>query len=122
LHKAAFWGHGETVAYLLNECKLDPNKQDHAGDTALHDAARFGHSTVIRKLLAAGASTDIKNKEGKDINDVARQYGKDPIVAIPAGGIAVCEDAAYESIWSLSHSGQPKLTLEQLNTQTTESF
>ena len=39
LHKAAFWGHIETVEFLLGE-GLDVNVQDKEGDTALHDAAR----------------------------------------------------------------------------------
>jgi hypothetical protein len=46
LHKAAFWGHDLTVEFLLKECKLDPNVVDYNGDTALHDAVRFGHVNV----------------------------------------------------------------------------
>lgn len=81
LHKASFWGHFETVTYLLDECGLDPNTADFSGDTALHDAAQFGHRGVINKLVAAGASTDIKNKSGQTCEDVAKYYGKDPIGA-----------------------------------------
>jgi 2-oxo-4-hydroxy-4-carboxy-5-ureidoimidazoline decarboxylase len=79
LHKAAFWGHVETVTYLLDECKLDVNAVDFSGDTALHDAARFGHRAVIDKLIAAGAATDIKNAEGHTSEDVAKAYGKAPL-------------------------------------------
>ena len=42
LHKAAFWGHIEMTDFLTKECKLNVNATDNAGDTALHDAARFG--------------------------------------------------------------------------------
>ena len=33
LHKAAFWGHDGTVAFLTKECKLDVNQRDSNGDT-----------------------------------------------------------------------------------------
>merc|ERR1712113_886133 len=59
LHKAAFWGHLETITYLLDECKLDPNVQDFSGDTALHDAVRFGHAPLVNKLLSSGADKSI---------------------------------------------------------------
>lgn len=81
LHKAAFWGHIETVSYLLDECKLNPNTKDFSGDTALHDAARFGHRAVINKLVSAGASLVMRNDAGMNCEDVAKDYGKDPIVA-----------------------------------------
>ena len=32
------------VKILVDEHKLDPNAADYAGDTPLHDAARFGHA------------------------------------------------------------------------------
>merc|ERR1719199_1565750 len=81
LHKAAFWGHIETVTYLLDVCKLDPNVQDFNGDTALHDAARFGHFPVVNKLLAAGADPTIRNKAGKSSAALAEEYGKGPLAA-----------------------------------------
>jgi ankyrin repeat protein len=31
---------------LLKDYKINPNVQDYDGDTALHDAARFGHVKV----------------------------------------------------------------------------
>jgi len=97
LHKAAFWGHIQTVTYLLDELKLDPNVTDFSGDTALHDASRFGHKLVIDKLLAAGADPNKKNKAGKSSADLAEEYGKDPIDG-------------------------PRLTLAQLNAMSVEAF
>jgi ankyrin repeat protein len=83
LHKAAYWGHEQLTAVLLREYKLDPNVQDHDGDTALHDAARyvlrrsalpsrsfvlirrFGHVKVCTHLLSGGCNKDLRNKAGK---------------------------------------------------------
>mmetsp|Transcript_101525 Transcript_101525/g.176236 ORF Transcript_101525/g.176236 Transcript_101525/m.176236 type:complete len:767 (-) Transcript_101525:287-2587(-) len=79
LHKAAFWGHIETITCLLDEYKLDPNVQDASGDTALHDAVRFGHAPLVEKLLASGADKNVKNKAGKDAETVAIDYGKTAI-------------------------------------------
>jgi len=81
LHKASFWGHIDTITYLLDECKLDPNVQDYCGDTALHDAVRFGHAPLVNKLLSSGADKKIANKDGKDAESLAREYGKHEIVA-----------------------------------------
>lgn len=81
LHKAAFWGHIETVSYLLDECKLDPDEKDFCGDTALHDACRFGHTAIVEKLLLVGADKTIKNKKGQDCHRLALEYGKGAVVA-----------------------------------------
>lgn len=97
LHKAAFWGHIETVTYLLDELKLDPDVTDVSGDTALHDAARFGHKFIVAKLLAAGANPFEPNNEGKSSEDLADEYKKDPLVG-------------------------PRLSLEELNTMDADAF
>eukprot|EP00048_Salpingoeca_helianthica_P015622 m.227697 g.227697 ORF g.227697 m.227697 type:complete len:428 (+) comp17286_c0_seq1:35-1318(+) len=75
LHKAAFWGHHHLCSVLLNEYKICPNVQDADGDTALHDACRFGHVKVVEHLLAAGANTKIKNAKGQTALDVAVLFG-----------------------------------------------
>jgi len=81
LHKAAFWGHEGTVAFLANECHLNPNVQDYNGDTALHDAARFGHVGCVN-ILAHGTDLNIRNKDGKTATEVAEQYQQPKIVAL----------------------------------------
>ena len=48
LHKACFWGHDNIAAWLVNDCGANVNAVDYNGDTALHDAARFGHAKVLR--------------------------------------------------------------------------
>jgi len=82
LHKACFWGHNEMVQYLVNECKLNVNVQDNYGDTALHDAAKFGHETVAKILLDAGANTTLKNKAGKEPLVVAEEHSKSAVATL----------------------------------------
>mmetsp|Transcript_27168 Transcript_27168/g.42290 ORF Transcript_27168/g.42290 Transcript_27168/m.42290 type:complete len:121 (-) Transcript_27168:54-416(-) len=70
LHKACFWGHIETVQFLLSQgIKVDI--QDYNGDTALHDAVHFGHTPVVEALLKHGANTRLMNNAGKTPADVA---------------------------------------------------
>jgi len=80
LHKAAFWGHTDTVRYLVHECKLDINGRDFNGDTPLHDAVRFDHLPVVQVLLDANADVSILNKSGLDPLGVALQHGHEKIV------------------------------------------
>eukprot|EP00339_Tiarina_fusa_P018520 CAMPEP_0117024954 /NCGR_PEP_ID=MMETSP0472-20121206/18486_1 /TAXON_ID=693140 ORGANISM="Tiarina fusus, Strain LIS" /NCGR_SAMPLE_ID=MMETSP0472 /ASSEMBLY_ACC=CAM_ASM_000603 /LENGTH=403 /DNA_ID=CAMNT_0004731543 /DNA_START=34 /DNA_END=1245 /DNA_ORIENTATION=+ len=81
LHKAAYWGHIDTVKYLVNDLKLKIDGVDNSGDTALHDAARFGHEAVAKFLVEAGADKSIKNKDGMTAADVAKEYKKDSLLA-----------------------------------------
>jgi len=76
LHKAAYWGHIDTIKFLVNELKVNVNAVDKEGDTPLHDAARFGHEDVVKFLLAAGADPSIKNKNQLTAADVAKEYEK----------------------------------------------
>jgi catalase (peroxidase I) len=82
LHKAAFWGHVETVHYLSHDLKMNVNQQDYNGDTAMHDAVRFNHVKVVEALLSAGANVNVKNREGRNVYDVAVQYEKHDLANI----------------------------------------
>lgn len=42
------------------------------GNTALHWAARNGHSAVVEKLITAGAKVDAANNEGHDLRRVSK--------------------------------------------------
>jgi catalase (peroxidase I) len=74
LHKAAFWGHDQTVSFLVTEAKMDVNARDFNGDTALHDAVRFGHFRVVEILLGGHSDLTIKNRDGDDPLRVAQKY------------------------------------------------
>jgi len=82
LHKAAFWGHNDMVAYLVRELKLDTNALDNIGDTPLHEAAKFGHEGVVKVLLEGGADKTIRNKEGKDAVMLAQEYHKEGVLKL----------------------------------------
>ena len=73
LHFAAFWGHVGMVTYLIKECGLKLDTQDFNGDTPLHDAASHGHEEAAKALMEAGASTTIRNRNGKDAAFVAAE-------------------------------------------------
>lgn len=75
LHKAAYWGHIETVKFLVKDCHLDPNVQDYDGDTALHDAARFGHVAIL-EFLAPFTNLALKNGRGLTCEGVAADMAK----------------------------------------------
>lgn len=81
LHKAAFWGHAHLMEILLKQCMIDPNAKDSKGDTCLHDAARFGHIDVVQELVKGGADMSVTNNDGKTAAQVAKDFGKDTIVA-----------------------------------------
>lgn len=65
----------EVLALFLADPKLDPNKQDNIGYTALHDAAERGHVKCV-ELLLADPRTDstIKNEELLTADQVVK-YG-----------------------------------------------
>ena len=82
LHKAAFWGHLHVIDYLTRTCLCNTDVIDFAGDTALHDAARFGHHGIVKELLAVGADSGIVNKEGHTALSLAKLHGKPDVVAL----------------------------------------
>lgn len=47
--------------FNLEESKLDLDKPDKRGCTALHHAAVCGHEDIVGELLQAGADMDVKN-------------------------------------------------------------
>lgn len=56
----------------LVQGKADVDKQNEAGDTPLHQAARAGFTTTIRKLVHAKADLHIKNKALRSPIDAGR--------------------------------------------------
>jgi len=70
MHKAAFWGHADTIAFLVSE-GADANIVDNEGDSALHDAARLNQSACVAALIKAGADKSIVNKAGQTAATIA---------------------------------------------------
>ena len=58
---------------------------DFAGDTALHDAARFGHVGVVRQLIQGKADATTKNKAGQTAADVGASHDKPANVLLGTG-------------------------------------
>ena len=52
----------------MNECKVDMNMRDSNGDTALHDAARFGHAQVANILLTEFGARWVRVKVGNSLS------------------------------------------------------
>src|SRR5215213_11233702 len=77
LLRAASAGNADTVRTLLASPNVDVNGIDDQGNTALIQAARFGHNEVVTQLLIARADPKIKNQEGKTALAVAAEGGHD---------------------------------------------
>jgi len=82
LHKAAFWGHDHLMPILIDHCGIDVNAVDYNGDTAAHDAAKFGHVKVVEALIAAKANLGLTNKAGQTVLDLAQAHGKTNVADI----------------------------------------
>jgi ankyrin repeat protein len=80
LLRAAREGHADAVQELLKTPGIDVNATDEEGNTALIEAARFGHDHVAQVLLAAGADTKVRDKNGKTPLMLAVAGGHDEVV------------------------------------------
>jgi len=76
LHKAAFWGHILTINFLIHDVHMNVDQQDFNGDTAMHDAARFGHVDVVEALLKGGANPSIRNLKDENVIELALKQDK----------------------------------------------
>ena len=74
LIRAARSGSEDVLRWLLNELKLDVNKQNSNGDIALHSAAFCNQMESARLLLDAG-SLQKKNRFGDTPLDDAKRRG-----------------------------------------------
>src|ERR671913_518796 len=82
LLRAASMGNADTVRTLLASPNVDVNGIDDQGNTALMQAARFGHDEVVSALLIAKADMNIRNNEGKTALMLAAEAGHDQTVAV----------------------------------------
>lgn len=82
LLRAARSGNADTVKTLLASSNVDVNGVDADGNTALIEAARFGHDDVVAALLIARADVDAENKAGKTALQLASEGGHDETVRL----------------------------------------
>ena len=82
LLRAARAGNADTVKSVLASPNVDVNGVDADGNTALIEAARFGHDDVITALLVARADVSTKNKQGKTALMLASEGGHDECVRL----------------------------------------
>ena len=62
------------VKFLL-EKGADINAQDNKGNTLLMYAIALRNESLINEILKLNPDVNIKNKEGKTANDMAKEYG-----------------------------------------------
>lgn len=79
---AARLGNADTVRSLLVSPNVDVNGADADGNTALIEAARFGHDDVVAALLIAKADVNAKNRDGKTALMLASEGGHDETVRL----------------------------------------
>ena len=79
---AARTGNADTVRSLLTSRNVDVNGVDADGNTALIEAARFGHDDVVAALLIAKADVNVKNRDGKSALMLAAEGGHDEVVRL----------------------------------------
>ncbi len=72
LQSAAFHGTVASVKHLLAHPKIEVDKRNRDGRTALITAAGRGHAEVVQMLLKAGADPTLKCNHGKTAADHAR--------------------------------------------------
>lgn len=77
---------------LLQYDKVDVDKQNKCGWTALHYAARTGKREIVEKLLVAGARSTIKNWKRKTAADIAREDGRTEVAQLIENGLPQVED------------------------------
>ena len=82
LHAAAYAGRTE-AAQVLIAYKIDIDKQGpYNGYTALHDAIWQNNIETAKVLIEAGASLEIKSKDGQTALDLAKARGRKEIAAL----------------------------------------
>lgn len=117
LHQACTWGNQKVVAALLAG-NADVNQQDHRGKTALHNASRMNHPTVIQMLNDEGALSlpippvpEIPAISEKNELSFLQQHKTPILIACGAGSIGIGY-AAYK-YWKKQQDKAKKALAEQ---------
>ena len=82
LMAACYSGHTSITKLLLGRRGCHVNAVDNGGDTALHKACWDGSTECVKELLAHGADTSIKNKDGETPLDIARNQNHKAVIAL----------------------------------------
>ncbi|XP_067888757.1 transient receptor potential cation channel subfamily A member 1b [Heterodontus francisci] len=82
LHYAASGGYTQTMEVLLQANITLLDWVDEKGNTALHLAAREGHSNAVRLLLSQGAAITFNKNEASFFHEAIRNRRKDTVLAI----------------------------------------
>jgi ankyrin repeat protein len=77
-------GHLPVVDGLLAK-QADKDAQNEFGDTALIIASRNGDVALVKRLLAAGATTRIRNRDRATAADVAQARSFRDVIALLKG-------------------------------------
>lgn len=85
----------EKVEYLLNlnkehpiMKKVDVDKADNEGNTALMHSAKTGNKLIVKHLINKGAKLDLKNKKDQTASDIAKANGNMEVAIIIDTAIA----------------------------------
>merc|ERR1712194_276909 len=73
---------GNGIASALLTAKANVDAQSHGGMTALMWAARHGRADMVKSLVDAGASEDLKSSNGWRARDFAKTLGHHEVMAI----------------------------------------
>ena len=68
------------MALLVNKARVDVDKPDQRGGTALMGAANNGHTPVVVALVEGGAELDLQNTDGDTALMCAAVWGHTPVV------------------------------------------
>ncbi|MBU1834062.1 MAG: ankyrin repeat domain-containing protein [Gammaproteobacteria bacterium] len=104
LHAIAWAGNLRKARRLVRK-GADVNHIDAAGETPLHGAAAWGHSSIIRFLLSVGARHDIKAKNTNNMTPLhwaARSDLKSVKLLLKAGAEKEAKDAQGNTAYDIA--------------------
>ncbi|XP_037701731.1 ankyrin repeat domain-containing protein 16 isoform X2 [Choloepus didactylus] len=65
VHRAAVTGQNEALRFLVSDLSIDVDVRTPAGLTALHFAAKEGHTSTVQTLLSLGADINSKDERNR---------------------------------------------------------
>ncbi|KPM39876.1 hypothetical protein AK830_g6697 [Neonectria ditissima] len=71
----------ETVQALINDKSVQIERRDHGGRTALSWAVEYGHASIVKVLLQAGADPEAENKRGSTPISIAEQFERNDLLS-----------------------------------------